>query len=190
MRIKATKLREKHFIISSPDLKQKGDLELQWQTPLGSARNVTAVAAIVPWEVQFVHKQKLFYWAGSLALEHVIQRGCGIFSHRGFQEPASQGHHWFNPVLAVVQLWLGGWATDLQKSLQTNDSKSCKAHPVHIVSSSFRKLTETQPYSQRLEIFSDFSLTLKPSYLKLITYNWYSDVWLSLWYQLNKRKIF
>lgn len=53
MRIKAIKLREKHYIISSPDLKQKGDLELQ--TPLGSARNVTAMAAIVPWEVQFEH---------------------------------------------------------------------------------------------------------------------------------------
>lgn len=62
------KLREKHYIISS----QKGDLELQKQTSLRSARNVTAVAAIEPWEVQFVHEQKLFIWAGGPALEHVL----------------------------------------------------------------------------------------------------------------------
>lgn len=35
------------------------------------------MATIVASEVQFVHKDKLFRWAGSLALEH-IQRGCGI----------------------------------------------------------------------------------------------------------------
>lgn len=93
MRTKAIKLRAKHYIISSPDLKQKAVLELQSQTPLGSGRKVTAMAAIAPWEVQFVHEQKLFYWAGSVVLEHVIQRGCGTFIHGGFQEPASQGHH-------------------------------------------------------------------------------------------------
>ncbi|OWK62098.1 Solute carrier family 12 member 1 [Lonchura striata] len=47
MRIKAVKLREKHYIFSLPDLKQKGDLELQRQTPLGLGVIIILLATMV-----------------------------------------------------------------------------------------------------------------------------------------------
>lgn len=52
------------------------------------SENITEfMAAIEAWEVQSVEKAKLFHWAGSLSLDHVVERG-----HSGFQDPASQIH--------------------------------------------------------------------------------------------------